>query len=187
MRKNYPLSLEHVSCDLIDITQQTLGKHKKIKIFSALTLVNENRCAFAILIAKAYEVTDYLCKDYPNYFNWFWLKTIPAVINGTREIFVCTISQEIAGIVILKKEDCEQKICTFLVLESFRGKHLAAILLEKSFDFLGTTKPLISIASDKLDMLKNIVKRYGWKQTQVLNKGYYNKTSQEIVFNGKIL
>jgi hypothetical protein len=52
---------------------------------------------------------------------------------------------------------------------------------------LKTNKPLISISENKIQQFSSIIKKYNWKQEQVLEKGYYNKTSREIVFNGKIL
>jgi len=163
-----------------------LSKDDEIKILSASSLVNKNHNDFGNLISKAYAVIDFICKDYPKHFTWYWEKTIPAVLKGTREVLVCTLNKKIAGVAFLKNEDGEQKVCTFLVLEEFRGKHIASKLLEKSFDFLGTTKPLISIADYKLGMFEGVIKKYGWEQTQILDEGYYNNTSREIVFNGKI-
>ena len=163
-----------------------LAKHKEIKIISALNLVNKNHIAFSNIVAKAYSVTDYICEDYKNHFNWYWSKTVPAVLNGTREILVATVNQKIAGVAILKNEDGEQKICTFLVIESYRGNGIGSILMERAFKFLGTSTPLVTIADYKIDMFQGFIKKYGWKRTQVLSEGYYNSTSREIVFNGKI-
>lgn len=163
-----------------------LSKEDEIKIISASSLLEKNHNAFTNIIAKAYAVTDYICKDYPYHFEWYWTKTVPAIFKGKREILVCTVNKKMAGVAFLKNEEGEQKVCTFLVLEEFRGKHIATKLLERSFKFLGTTKPLISIADYKLSMFEGIIKKYGWEQTQILDEGYYNNTSREVVFNGKI-
>ena len=163
-----------------------LSKEDDIKILSATTLANKNHNTFGSLVSKAYAVTDFICKDYPKHFTWYWEKTVPAVLKGTREVLVCTVNKKIAGVAFLKNEDGEKKVCTFLVLEEFRGKHIASKLLERSFKFLGTTKPLISIADYKLGMFEGIIKIYGWQQTQILDEGYYNNTSREYVFNGII-
>lgn len=158
-----------------------------MQIISATKLVERKKYnTFANVVAKAYSVTDCICKDYPNHFNWYWSKTVPAVLKGTREILVCTVEREIAGVAFLKREDGEKKICTFLVLENYRRMGVSTELLKRVFDFLGTTKPLITIADYKLKMFEGIIKKYEWQQTQVLNEGYYNSISREIVFNGKI-
>lgn len=181
LQKIYPKDKEELGVYVFE-----LSKKEDIKIISASSLVNKNHNVFGDVISKAYAVTDFICKDYPKHFTWYWEKTIPAVLKGTREVLVCTVNQKIAGVAFLKNEDGEQKVCTFLVLEEFRGKHIATKLLEKSFEFLGTTKPLISIADYKLSMFEGIIKKYGWEQTQILEEGYYNNTSRELVFNGKI-
>lgn len=157
-----------------------------MKIIFASKVLNEERIHFVNVVTKAYEITDYICNDYPKHFNWYWAKTVPAVFNGSREIVVCTVHGKVAGVSFLKDEDEEKKICTFLVLEEFRGQGIATKLLEASFEFLETTKPLITLADYKLEMFSHIIKKYDWKQTQVLPKGFYNDEYTEIVFNGII-
>ena len=63
---------------------------------------------------------------------------------------------------------------------------IATALVERCFEWLGTTKPLITIADYKLDQFAGIIKKYGWEETQVLDSGYYNDHSREHVFNGTI-
>lgn len=181
LQEIYPEDKEKLGVFVIE-----LRKHEEIKIISASALADQNHKVFSDIIAKAYAVTDCICKDYPKHFKWYWEKTIPAVLNGTREVLVCTVNKKIAGVAFLKNEEGEKKICTFLVLEEYRGKHIAKRLMEKSFEFLGTTKPLITIADYKLKLFEGIIKKYGWEQTQILDEGYYNNTSRELVFNGKI-
>lgn len=162
-----------------------LCKTDEVKVLSAQACI-KNHKAFGELVAKAYSITDYICEDYPDHFEWYWGKTVPAVLKGTREILVCTVNNKIAGVAFLKNEDGEKKICTFLVKEEYRGNRLATRLLERSFKFLGTTKPLITIADYKLKMFEPIIKQYGWVQTEILEEGYYNETSREYVFNGNL-
>ena len=87
----------------------------------------------------------------------------------------------------MKRKKDDKKICSIFVIKEQRNKGIATALLEKSFDYLKTNKPLISISENKIQQFSSIIKKYNWKQEQVLEKGYYNKTSREIVFNGKIL
>ena len=99
-----------------------------------------------------------------------WLKTITNV----------------AGVAFLKKDDTESKICTFLVVDGYRGKHIATTMLDYAFKYLGTTKPLITIADYKIPLFERIIKKYHWELTQTMRKGYYNNSSRELVYNGKL-
>ena len=157
-----------------------------MEIIFSTKLLKEDRLEFLNVITKAYEITDYICNDYPNHFRWYLEKTVPAIFRGTREVIVCKVNEKIAGVAFLKKEDNEKKICTFLVLEEFRKQGIATKLLESSFEFLETTKPLITLADYKLSMFSHIIRKYDWLQTQVLPKGFYNDRYTELVFNGNI-
>ena len=86
----------------------------------------------------------------------------------------------------MKKDDTESKICTLLVLEGYREKHVASKILEQAFKYLDTTKPLVTIADYKISMFEHIIKKYNWELTQTMSKGYYNDTSRELVYNGKL-
>ncbi len=78
------------------------------------------------------------------------------------------------------------KISTLYVKPEYRKRGIATVLVEKCFEWLGTTKPLITIADYRLDQFTGIIKKYGWDETQVLDAGYYNDHSREHVFNGAI-
>lgn len=157
----------------------------KVRIYTLSSLI-KNHKLFGKFAQVAYSVTDYICKDYPKHFEWYWTKEIPRVFDGTGEVVICTINEEVAGVAFLKKDSEESKICTFLVLEDYRGKHVATNMLEHAFKYLGTTKPLITIAEYKIKMFEPIIKKYNWQLTQVMDKGYYNNSSRELVYNGKL-
>ena len=46
------------------------------------------------------------------------------------------------------------------LIDGYRGKHVVTKLLEQDFKYLGTTKPLISIADYKIPMFEHIIKKY---------------------------
>lgn len=121
-----------------------------------------------------------------NYFIWYWKKVVPDILTGTRDVIIITFNEEVVGVAIVKKEDDERKLCTVYVEPNYRNREITTKLLEEAFSFLGTTKPLISIGEEKLDMFQCIIKKYNWEKTQVLPKGNYNENSREIVFNGFI-
>ena len=154
-----------------------------MKIYTLSSLIDNHQlfCKFA---QDAYSATDCLCQDYPKYFEWYWSKDIPRVFDGTGEIVVCTIDGNIAGVASLKKDSTERKICTFFVVKNYRGQHVATKMLEYIFDYLGTSKPLITITDYKVSSFKPILRKYDWKLTQIPSKGYYNSSSREFVYNG---
>ena len=156
-----------------------------MKIYTLSSLIDNHQlfCKFA---QDAYSATDCLCQDYPKYFEWYWYKNFPRVFNGTGEIVVCIIDDNIAGIASLKKINTEKKICTFFVVKEYRGQHVATKMLEYIFEYLGTSKPLITITDYKVLSFVPIIKKYNWKLTQITSKGYYNNASCEFVYNGKL-
>lgn len=156
-----------------------------MKIYTLSSLIGNHQlfCKFA---QDAYSVTDCLCQDYPKYFEWYWSKDLPRVFNGTGEIVICTIDDNIAGIASLKKINTEKKICTFFVVKEYRGQHVATKMLEYIFEYLGTSKPLIVITDYKVLSFVPIIKKYNWKLTQITSKGYYNNASCEFVYNGRL-
>lgn len=52
-------------------------------------------------------------------------------------------------------------------------------LLESSFKFLGTDKPLITIPSNRIEEFQGIISTYDWKESQKTD--IY--LSEEIIFN----
>lgn len=53
-------------------------------------------------------------------------------------------------------------------------------------EVLHTTTPLITFADYKFPMFEGLIKKYNWKQTQVV-KGLYNDKSAELVYNGQLM
>ena len=160
-------------------------KVSDMKIYTLSSLI-DNHKLFGKFAQAAYFATDCVCKDYPKHFEWYWTKEIPRVFNGTGEVIICTINNNVAGVTFLKKDNAESKICTLLVVENYRGKHIATKMLEQAFKYLGTTKPLITIAEYKSSTFENIIKKYNWELTQTMSKDYYNNCSRELVYNGKL-
>lgn len=157
-----------------------------IKILHASKYISNEPEMFSYIISKAYEITKTINCDYKNRSIWYWKKVVPDVVKGTRDVLLAILNNNTVGVSILKKQDAERKICTLFILNEYRNMGVATALLEDSFKFLQTTKPLFTVAEYKLEQFIPIIKKYGWQKTQVLEKGYYNDLSREIVFNGKI-
>ena len=87
---------------------------------------------------------------------------------------------EIVGISILKN-DLEKKLCTFMVNPEYRKKGYSKLLLEDSFEYLKTEKPIITIPEFRLDEFSSIINEYEWEKSSVIN----NYFSKEVEFNGE--
>lgn len=144
---------------------------------------------FMILATKIYMITDFICDDYPKYKEWYFTKQLPATINGDKRniLFVRNPEDynEIISMVCLKRDEEEQKICTLYVSDKCRGLGIGTAIVEESMRWLGTTKPLITLANYKLEMFRPIINKYGWELTEIVS-GLYNYRAQELCFNGTL-
>ena len=154
-------------------------------------LKNYLKCSpeeFNDLATRIYMITDFICEDYPKHKEWYFTKQLPAIIGEERNILFARNPEnpnEIISMACLKKDNEEQKICTLYVSDKCRGLGIGKAIVEESMRWLGTTKPLITLADYKLEMFKPIINKYGWELTEVVS-GLYNDRSQELCFNGTL-
>lgn len=149
------------------------------------TISNEE---FIWLVTKIYMITDFICKDYPKHKEWYFTKQLPAIVGEERNILFVRNpenQEEIISMACLKKDEEEQKICTLYVSDKCRGLGIGTSIVEESMKWLGTTKPLITLADYKLEMFKPIINKYDWQLTEIVS-GLYNNRSQELCFNGTL-
>ena len=144
---------------------------------------------FMKLATKIYMITDFICDDYPKYKEWYFTKQLPATINTDERniLFVRNPENdnEIISMACLKRDEEEQKICTLYVSDKCRVLGIGKAIVEESMRWLGTTKPLITLADYKLEMFKPIIDKYGWELTEIVS-GLYNDRYQELCFNGSL-
>ena len=136
------------------------------------------------LILKFYEITFFLNDSYPGYKDWF-SKHIIGCFKNERTILYTKDNDKISGLIFLKKDSDESKICTLYVLPEYRNMDIATKLIEASFKYLETSKPLATINSSKLEMFSRIIDKYGWEITEEISD-MYNKGETEIILNGKV-
>lgn len=148
-----------------------------------LKILNEDD--YKKLCDQIYEFTKFICKDYPNYKDWYYNKQIPRVSTPHGEILFAREKGKILAVASLKKYQKEKKICTLYIKNEYRYKHLGTKMVEASAKFLCTTKPLITLADYKLPMFKPLIDKYDWKLIETV-EGLYNDKSKELCFNGKL-
>lgn len=150
-----------------------------------------NEITQKIIIGK---ILDGIEKDYPNILEWYNQKVLPGLETGEREIILaCKIYKfyknnkipiEILGYVILKKTPSEKKICTFRVEEKYQRLGIGKRLMEASFEFLETRKPMITITEDNVKFFEPLLKRYKFKLVEKI-KDLYVKGKTEYIYNKK--
>jgi ASC-1-like (ASCH) protein/GNAT superfamily N-acetyltransferase len=185
LKSIYSADKEALGVYVFELRKKDAGAPKR-KIFIASQLSTTSRKLFSRIVAESYNITDWICDDYPKHFEHYWTKYVPGIFKGERQIVAAYIGNRIAGVAILKRDAEETKICTLFISEEFRGQGVATAVLGEAFKWLGTSKPLITIADYKVAMFNRIIEKYDWRLTQVLEGGYYNDHSKEYVYNGKI-
>ena len=151
---------------------------ENIKYYSKIEHDNE-------ILEKLYSKTKNLEKDYPLHYKWFHEKFAKELDGIKREIIYYEIEDKIVGVIFLKKNLEEKKICTIIIDEEYRNLGIGTKLLEESFKFLETTKPLITMPDYKENCFKKIISKYEWKKTQIINECY--SQNSEIVFNERLI
>lgn len=140
------------------------------------------------LASDIYMITDFICEDYPNHRNWYINKQFPGIFGEQRNILFARNPEnpdEIISMACLKKDEEEKKICTIYVSEKCRGLGIGTAIIEESMKWLGTRKPLITIADYKLGMFEPIIRKYNWELVESVS-GLYNDNYQELCFNGTL-
>ena len=128
---------------------------------------------------EIYLLTDYNKLQYPEYYRWYYQTNIPRILDGEGEAIFYLDGFQIVGLSMLKRTADESKICTFLIDEEYRKKGYSKMILEDSYEFLGTEKPLITIPEKRLDEFSKIIEAYGWVPTETTDEYY----SPEVIFN----
>ena len=160
--------------ELIGVLEQFYTKEKQEKygvlgiqiepMFLISSNLNEK------IIDEIYELTKEIGNTYSDYKEWFYNKQTK---EENRKTIYLKTNNEIIGVVNLKKE--ENKLCTIYLKEEYRNIGISNILLEEAFKYLDTTNPYLTCDKNNLKYLKNIIKKYNWKKTGIINN--------EIEFN----
>lgn len=125
-----------------------------------------------------------LVKDYPRHNEWYIKMVMSTWLNEDRNILVCINSKgQIIGVSILKSSLSEKKICTLRVANKYQNKGIGRELVKKSFVWLDSDKPIVSVSESKKEQFDSIFKYFGFKLEQECI-GIYQKDRVECVYNG---
>ncbi len=141
------------------------------------------RTIFSKLVYQTYSLIDFIGEDYEHLCEWYWSKAVPWVFSNRMEFFLALDYEKVIGVLIAKKENKERKICTLFVSPEYSHKGIATHLINDSFEFLETTKPIFAFSEYKLHQFIPIIRKYGWqineKKFKEFNKRY------ELICNTK--
>ena len=100
-------------------------------------------------------------------------------------MILCRYTENIIGIIILKKTAEEKKICTLRVEKRFRNNGIATELIKKGIEWLEDEKPLFSFCSSKDQEFSKLLKYFDF-ELQEEKFRYYDPFSLEYVYNGSL-
>lgn len=181
----------YITVKISDICNKSDNKLAISEFCYRSTLLCEGTHPLVGNINNVYQSLIDLNFDYPEFHSWYYNKVIPGISNNEREILLCLVHSgddrlDVGGVSILKNTADEKKICAFRVAEAFRGNGVAKTLFEKSFELLGTEKPLITISDKRIGMFKKHIGRYGFEKVNEL-KDYYSRGHTEYCYNSELL
>ena len=128
-----------------------------------------------------------LRNEYPGFHRWFNTTVKVGLSNDSRQVWIAISSHgEMAGILILKKQPEEKKICTLYVLEKFRNQGIGTLLMKTALKQVGTDKPLATVSSNHINEYSRLLKKYQFLPKKIY-KDYYRSGVSEISFNGELL
>lgn len=131
----------------------------------------------------------FLRKTYPNFRDWYLERVLPGLRSGTRGLYVAYADEEeaeIAGILILKNECAEKKICTLCVFPKFQGWGLGKQFVELALRELKDEKPLVTVPESYRNEYAGLFAKFGF----VMYKeyvGYYRPDQSEYAYNGYLI
>lgn len=128
----------------------------------------------------------FLRASYPNFDEWFFSKVIPGLLNGERTVILEQRESRVVGLLILKHNEDERKLCTLRVRPEYESRGVGIKLFEKAFETLETSEPLLSVSEIALPKFRRIFRHFGF----TLEKSYlgiYLPSVQEHSFNGLLV
>lgn len=147
--------------------------------FSNLSLIEKN-----LYKTKIYNFIKHLRFEYNSFSKWYnhLYDSTKGLLPG-REIVICQINKNIAGVAILKKSTEESKICTLRVAAEYQHMGIGKELVNKSINWLENEKPLITVRQSLVPQFDSLFSYFGFNKEETY-RSYYKLFSTEVSFNG---
>jgi len=159
-----------------------MGEHTMNNYMLRLSTTISKEALFDFYFDSVYQTIWQLRQEYPGFRNWYYNIVRPGMLIGKREIILSIVNDYIAGVLVLKNNHDERKICTLRVCSNFQRNGIGKSLISKSFEFLDTEKPLITVNAAKENQFNKIFNHFGFEKTFELS-GHYRQHEKEIVYN----
>jgi hypothetical protein len=153
------------------------------KTIDRITLARDGEVAKACLSDVLMQIAD--LKDcYPEFDSWVKNKVIPGLYDGERSLLLEYRKGLLAGFAIIKDDGLEQKLCCLRVLDDYQNSYgMGVRLFKRAFDELGTEKPLLSVAEERLPAFSKIFNYFGFELGATYD-GLYRVGRTEYAYNG---
>ena len=139
-------------------------------------------------IDSIFSELSFLRTEYPEFYSWFYDKVVPELSNGSREVFIAQTPLsfgKVNGVLILKKNCSEKKICTLYVDEKSRLNGIGQRFIDIAFNELNTDKPLITVSDNRISDFSRLLKKNNFEIVDSLSN-YYSENHVEYTFNGHL-
>lgn len=122
--------------------------------------------------------------EYPFFTKWLEKVFYEMANSDKRKIIVCSGDNlfDIWGLSIIKNDEEEKKICTLRVMPNYQRRGIGTILLQKSLDLLGDSKPLLTVSEKYIDSFRPFLKKNGFVLKNKV-KSLYQNGRFEYFFN----
>ncbi|MDW6021652.1 GNAT family N-acetyltransferase [Mesorhizobium sp. BAC0120] len=150
-----------------------------------LNCVDSAEIARTHVDSTALSLISSFARFYPDIEDWFALKVIPGLADGTRRILIDRDVNSVRGLAILKKEADERKICTLWVHPNQRKHGLGQRLIDESITWLECKKPTLTVPEEAIADFHGLLARNGFELRQHAID-YYRPGVCEFVYNGSL-
>lgn len=123
-----------------------------------------------------------LSPDYPTIEQWFRVKVVPGLRDGTRHVLSLQRDGNLVGLGIAKSEPHERKICTVRVAPAYVGRGIGVRLFDGLLRWLNDDQPHLTVSAARFPQFERIFEYYKFRKSWA-KSGLYVPTEMELGFN----
>jgi ribosomal protein S18 acetylase RimI-like enzyme len=138
---------------------------------SILNVSNDTRA-----LARVFDLLQPISEIYNNFDQWYWDTFVTGLSEGNRSAYVLMDSQAISGILLLKHDLVERKVCTLWVDPNFRRRGIASLLMSHALSIMPPGKIGLSVSDGSLGQFCNILNEFDFVLTSAHSGENYFST-----------